>query len=64
MNPMDHLVTKLKSIKNYVSSWIKDKKTKYWEEYSLLEPHIKNLYQNNSDFSISGEYLVLTKEVG
>ena len=59
---MDHLVSKLKSLKESITSWIKDKKEKDWEYFAHLEVQIGNYYQNNPYFSISEEDLLLIKD--
>ena len=59
---MDHLVSKLKYLKESVTSWTKPKKAEDWDDFSFLEEHIRILQQKNPDLSVSEEYVLLTKE--
>ena len=62
INLMDHLVYKLKFLKEAITGWIKSKKAKYREYFSILENQIKNIHKKNLDYSVFEEELLLIKD--
>ena len=62
-NPMYHSVYKLRQLKNAVTGWIKYKKAKDREDYSLLENQVRLIHQKNPDYTISEAELFLIKDL-